>query len=258
MCGEERKLIEAHIIPRSLYPFDETKEPLVTVYQHKHTGKTLRGSSPKGEYDSTIVCEECERIFSKPDDYVCDIFRHHFDQMFTLHPSQESPQKIDYYQADSFEYDLLKRFMLSMLWRAHHSSRDFFNRVNLSAEKEEELKTLLLVESAISPEAYPFILRRYDGDMLGAFMDPIPRVHSQKGFLRFYFLTYSVDIQIDPGPMPFPLNNLNPTPEQPLRILQTQLKDSKEYPRMVQMVKDAEEERQRKLGHLDSRLDSHP
>ena len=36
LCGEDRRLVDAHIIPKSMYPFDEPREPLLMVPYSGH------------------------------------------------------------------------------------------------------------------------------------------------------------------------------------------------------------------------------
>jgi hypothetical protein len=246
MCGEERKLIEAHIIPRSLYPF-ENGEPLVKTYKDTPTGEVRQGASRKGEYDSGIVCEECERLFSKPDDYACDLFKRRFDDWFTVRTGVRLRDRMRYYECDTFEYDLLKRFVLSLLWRAHHSQRSFFKRVDVGPKHEKKLKQFLTSEAPIPPETYPFTLRCFDSREHQVVMDPVRERIQQRTYYRFYFLHFILDVQVDNRSMPYPLGKFNPSVGKPLWITEGALKSSMEFTYMVEMIQEADARKKKKM-----------
>ena len=67
LTGKEGKGIRAHIIPRAFYAIDpdEKKPHRLVTNSEGHYSQNLH----IGVYDSAIVTEEGERIFSKWDDY---------------------------------------------------------------------------------------------------------------------------------------------------------------------------------------------
>jgi hypothetical protein len=66
LCGKDEKLIKAHIIPESLWPHrKQGGKQIVYSSIHKYYPKR----SPKGIYDTKILCEHCEKQFSPWDDY---------------------------------------------------------------------------------------------------------------------------------------------------------------------------------------------
>ena len=82
LCGQDKKLIEAHVIPRSFHRIDPSdKEPtrLVTNVEGRYTQKAR-----KGVYDGSIVCEDCERHFTRWDDYADEIFLKSWDKFEKL------------------------------------------------------------------------------------------------------------------------------------------------------------------------------
>ena len=67
LCGCDKKLINAHVIPRSFHePMKQGGQtPIIITSKPGEYPKR----SPIGVYDKEIVCENCEAIFSPWDDY---------------------------------------------------------------------------------------------------------------------------------------------------------------------------------------------
>lgn len=124
-CIEDKKCIKAHIIPNSLYEpiFSQKKGMLIlsdkseNYPQKQHTGI----------YDTNIVCEECERVFSKPDNYAKSFFSADIqEESFLIH----NGKKLAYIIKD-YDYHNLKLFFMSTLWRASVSTHPFFSNIKL-------------------------------------------------------------------------------------------------------------------------------
>ncbi len=99
---------------------------------------TISGIWPKrsyvGIYDQTILCSDCEKIFQPYDDYAQNVFiRHKFNK---INESDEG------YFISDVSYDLIKLFFVSVLWRAHASSHDFYNLVDLESLEDEAKKLI--------------------------------------------------------------------------------------------------------------------
>jgi hypothetical protein len=109
LCGREAPLVKAHIISESMYPFEEERrEPLLMV---PSAPNIPRGKSSVGEYDSTLVCAECEAAFAPWDDYAVRIFR--------KEPKAENYIYIDgkprVYTLKTYDYPKLKLFLFSVV-----------------------------------------------------------------------------------------------------------------------------------------------
>src|SRR4030095_13891227 len=68
-----------------------------------------------GEFDSSILCAECDGILGRFDDYVIELCQK-FEQLHTKH----QPDAFELPQADR---ELFAKFVLSVLWRASISKR---------------------------------------------------------------------------------------------------------------------------------------
>lgn len=78
-----------------------------------------------GVYDAEILCEECERRFSEFDRYGWETL----GPMALDRPPAES--KIDHLYKIDCDTDKLRRFILSVLWRASVSKSPFYTAIKL-------------------------------------------------------------------------------------------------------------------------------
>lgn len=84
-----------------------------------------------------LLCYNCEQKFSKLEDYVKRLFYGNSNPIRIQLPLLDDP----IYQAD---YDKLKLFQLSVLWRASESKGQFFEAVKLSKDHSEKIRVMLL------------------------------------------------------------------------------------------------------------------
>jgi hypothetical protein len=121
LCGEDRPLVKAHIVPKSMYPLeDDRREPLLRV---PSAPEAPPERSWTGEYDPALVCAECEAMFAPWDDYAY--------RLLSNEPREEDYVFVDgepvAYTLETYDYEKLKLFFVSLLWRASESSRHSFN-----------------------------------------------------------------------------------------------------------------------------------
>lgn len=125
-CNEHKKLIKAHIYPKYFY-----EQPGYMISSNERPER-----SPVGIYDSHILCGDCDsKIFGVLDQYAKNVLMDNKGVYFTIF----SPQKASDHNGD-IKIGLLDdengrkniiRFFISVLWRAHVSSRNEFARVDL-------------------------------------------------------------------------------------------------------------------------------
>ena len=134
-CGQEKKLIKAHIIPRNFY-LDYKSEKYVGV--NSQTGEFVLQQC--GSYDKNILCEDCDskilRIFEEEGYRVLlkEIFNHPF--------SIEPYQTIYHMQTGEFNYQLLRKFFITILWRASVSNLEECKNINLGPYEKKALEIL--------------------------------------------------------------------------------------------------------------------
>jgi hypothetical protein len=122
-CHQEGKLIEAHVIPRSFFEIEPGNLPRVA----SNKDGVFPKRAPAGIYDPQLVCENCERLFSRFDDYAQRLL---LTNREAAKPIYLEKQAIAYVY-EQYDYKDLKLFFLSLLWRASESSHCFYQHIKL-------------------------------------------------------------------------------------------------------------------------------
>jgi hypothetical protein len=120
LCGNQQKLIKAHIIPKSFLNFES--QP-IAIFDSDENSRPQR--YPIGVYDEEILCEECDNEIGLLDQYVLI----HLIRAVGASIVDEEDLKCLQYQ--SVDTKILKKFIASVAWRASKSKHEFFSRVNL-------------------------------------------------------------------------------------------------------------------------------
>ena len=238
-CGQTKKLINAHIIPKSLYPFDSgnTKgAPLEVI----HPKERRRSRSPQGEYDQKLVCLDCEKKFARYDDYAVRFFRRNFP--YTLMERRRGNAKV--YRFENFNYKNLKLFFLALLWRAGNTEREFFYNISLSPDENAILRDSINTKDPGGRDFFsPVIVRYRDEDGLSSVMaNPFGSFLRDVKFFRFYFSGFQCLIKCDSQSahknlFPFVLQ-----PNQPLRVLELPFRETKEFRNVLEAIQDLDSE----------------
>lgn len=193
-CLETKELLKAHIIPDAFFKSLKSSagKPAIRL-----DDSPFRKKAPKGEYDDKILCKGCEKDhFEKLDDYAIKLL---------IPPIKENPNasKEVYLKIGPYNLSKLTLFVLSVLWRGHHSKRPFFKKIGLGPY-EERIK-----ESITSPKdnlcsKYPIAIVRYSDKMgQGSIPSPEPVKFAN---LNFYNIElgygYSCLVKVDNRPLP--------------------------------------------------------
>lgn len=187
---------------------------------------------PIGEYDMEIICKKCEKIFGDWDDYAFKLLVKNFDNLETM---SEDGVEIGY-SSSTYNYEYLKLFCISVLWRAGVSNRDFFSLVNLG-KHERTLREMILEKYSGTPDEYSVEFFRFAGFDFG--VPIIMPVHITTTYgteiYRVYLGRTFFDIKfgIEATPDNFGLGEISP--ENPLLIVNMNLKEMDEY-RILKLV----------------------
>ncbi len=189
LCLKNKKLIKAHIIPKSFYkPLMEDKEiPLIV------TDKVgmYRSKMRIGVYDSELVCEECERIFTSWDNYANEFFNQKLlDENFIIFENKNIA-----YNFGKCDYKKLKLFFLSMLWRASVSKERMFTRVKLG-KYEERIKKIMLNNLEEDSDEFSLAIIKFDNMNVRGFLDPDRTKYEKVNHYRFYLGEYMAVIKV--------------------------------------------------------------
>lgn len=135
-CGQEKKLIKAHIIPKNFYIARNNDKYLC---MNSKTGEYTY--KQQGGYDPNILCGDCDNhIFGEFDKEGYQVLFGDFNkyQYAQIHP------KYKIYQLDSsnFNYTKFRNFFISILWRASISQLEEWSNINLGGYEKKALNIL--------------------------------------------------------------------------------------------------------------------
>jgi len=192
LCGGEKKLVKAHIIPKSMYRQMYINSESPEMYSNK------KGIHPRkshvGEYDQGIVCEACEALFSPWDDYAQELLLAEYQDGDFFVDANGNKRA---YTFNTFNYVKLKLFFLSLLWRADASSRPFFRRVDIGPFRNG-LRQMILQKNPGSAEDFGVVLTRYSDEIgQSILMDPHKQRFEHVNYIQMYFAGYIAYIKVD-------------------------------------------------------------
>lgn len=230
-CGNTRKLIRAHIIPESLFPLRDDKQ--VAYLTVTNFGQRRTKKSPKGWYDTDIVCGECETRWDTWDHHAANILRNTPNVANGIHHDG----KLVAVKLPGADYRHLKLFFLSLLWRMSCSSRPEFSKINLP-ELEDDLRSRIIAEDPGHPDEYSVSLAMFDdADMLGL-ISPYFESHGNVRFVRMLLGNFCALVKTQNLPTPHPWAELCIRPDQVLAPIR-EARDSPEFRALVKMIKEA-------------------
>jgi hypothetical protein len=170
LCGEEKELCkQSHIIPNFMYQdlFDE-KNRLHAIHCKEGIPQE-RGCRQTGEFDKDILCHSCDNeVLGKLDRYASLIL---YDGYPKIAENSTGPDGMVYTFCADIDYQQFKLFLLSILWRASISQREFFAEVQLGPHEKRIRKMLFNSEPGDQLE-YPCLimtylhLNKYPGDIV--------------------------------------------------------------------------------------------
>lgn len=223
-CNKEKPLGDSHIIPRSFFSQKPDGDPRPNQLLSNKVG-TFPKKIPIGVYDQTILCHECERFFNPFDDYA---------QKLLL--GNESTQQQIIFQGETigfyltnYDYGKLKKFFVSLIWRASVSTHEFYRRIKLGPHESIALD-LITSSREIPPEAFSVILAKFDHPLGKVMMDPYPKRLDGINYNVFYLGGYNVWIKTDKQKTATPFLELMLSPGRPLQVIARDISTSKELP----------------------------
>lgn len=233
LCDQDKKLIKAHIIPRSFY------EPLRLNGQAPVIYSSNADVHPKisqtGIYDKEIVCEDCERIFSPWDDYSKKFL---FQELHKDRYRVSNGERLAY-NFGPCDYEKLKLFFLSVLWRSAVSKKQDYIHVQLGPF-EEKLKHLILVKNAGDVETFAVALSKFNASPHeSGILSPHPSRYDGVKHYKLYLGGCMAIIKVSNQSTPKCFRGLYVAPNQDVYCLVREFKASKEYAAMIRIVKNA-------------------
>ncbi len=186
-CGSKTKLVKSHIIPKAMYWELNDSQNRPSKLLSPFDGE-FEKRYPYGFYDY-FLCDEHEKQFNDWDTYACTLLR-------------DSQPKVmnNGWVFDEVDYTKIKLFFISMLWRAHIASNDFFEKIRLGPH-ENRLKNLITQENPSNPDDYAVVLWRSEEILANAIIAPYRERYEGISFIRFYLPKYMALIKVDQRPL---------------------------------------------------------
>ncbi len=131
LCLNDKKLLDSHIFPEFLYkPLYDENHKFLRVSTNP---KTRTKKSPKG-ITERLLCSECEGKIGKYEDYASKVLNVRIDE-----PKIFS----DRFEFQGIDYQRFKLFQISLLWRAHITTREEYSAINLGIKHSEIMRRMI-------------------------------------------------------------------------------------------------------------------
>jgi hypothetical protein len=231
LCGLDNKLVKAHIIPEAFFrPLRSGKNAPLFIRPGDYVKR-----APIGVYDKTILCEDCEAKFGVWDDYGQSLLIQNFNDAQAL-----KENGIVYgYIFEGYNYDKLKLFFISVLWRASVSRLEFFRTVSLNVF-EDRAKDHIQNNDPGSADVFSVMLARFDEfDGQRSILNPQPTRFKGINFFVFYLTGLVAYIKVDKRKITGSLRKFVMSPEQDLPIVRRPFDESQERRLLIKVAKSA-------------------
>lgn len=237
LCGQDRPLVNAHIIPEAFFrPLrGEGSAPLMVTDKPGVYPKR----APIGIYDQELLCANCETTFGQFDDYAAQVLLNRREELFkpiTL------KNEILAFVADGIDQALLHLFFVSVLWRASATSHMFFGNIKLGPY-EDVAKRVFLGSAPENAHFFATVLSRWTASkkrehLTTAMMNPFGERWRDIHAYRLYFGEHVAYIKVDKRPYTEPWKSLQLGSQRTLHVTARDFDASKEL-RVMKMVADA-------------------
>lgn len=167
LCKKDKKLIEAHIIPKFMYKkMKDENHSFYDITYSLDTKETKSKKTQKEDYDKNILCGDCDNgiIGGIYEDYAKD----------TLYGENLNPEiapkcenfinpddGAEYSICNNIDYTKMKLFFLSLLWRASITDRPTFNEVSIGSKHEEIIRKMIYEKITPLEEEYPIVITSF-------------------------------------------------------------------------------------------------
>ncbi len=197
LCGQNKKLVAAHIIPRSFFHNAKGVSKSWSEARRYDTKDVKIWQS--GFCDNRILCNDCERGFSNWDGYGYRV-------LGTPPGTQDFPRTQTQWEAfviRDVDYTRFKLFVLSVLWRASTSSLPFFTRVQLGPH-EATIANLIRKRDPGSEDQFQVVLARLVGQRYPNVIYPPCWQRTPEGvnFNLLFLPSIKIMVKVDQRPIP--------------------------------------------------------
>ncbi|MGM3304653.1 hypothetical protein ACSQ6I_01460 [Anabaena sp. WFMT] len=206
-----------------------------------------------------ILCKKCENLIGKWDKYAQELLvgDKYIDTISKVEV-QSTRTKLKF--VENFNYNLLKLFFMSVLWRSHIARNhffvenkirefevkkaQFFQQVNLGEEWETKLRTMLLLENPGTEDDFSVLLFKYTGKESYIHLPPIrgKDPYNEANLYRFMSAGYHWFIKVDKRPFHNRMRSLILKPDQLLYFVEQEYKKTSDFQNLLQWVNSLPED----------------
>lgn len=161
LCLQEKKLLKnSHIIPNFLYKglFNE-KHRIVSVNLEDYSNKKFHQTGIK---DRDLLCAECDNgIIGAYERYASNTIFGDYKNL-DVEIFNGDGVAVPHIRFKNLDYDLIKLFFLSILWKSHHSTDPFFKEVDLGKKYSEQIRLMLFNRDGGAEDLFEVVLVKPD------------------------------------------------------------------------------------------------
>jgi hypothetical protein len=167
LCKKEKKLIEAHIIPKFMFKkMKDENHSFYDITYNLDTKETKSKKTQKEDYDKNILCGDCDNgiIGGIYEDYAKDALYGE-----NLNPEiapkcknfKNTDDGAEYSICENIDYTKMKLFLLSLLWRASITDRPVFKEVSIGSKHEEIIRKMIYEKITPLETEYPIVITSF-------------------------------------------------------------------------------------------------
>ncbi|NQY08360.1 MAG: hypothetical protein HRT71_02465 [Flavobacteriales bacterium] len=191
---------KSHIIPDFMYKgmFNSKHEMTHINMNSLHKPKTLYN----GAYDKEILCRHCDgTIIGTLESYAQPVlFGGKLPKSSNITRNTFiSDEGLKHEEIKGLDYTKFKLFVISILWRAHHSKHLMFEQVNLGAIHSENMRKMILTNNAGNEKKYSVVILKMapNSDLPLKSMQTVTQLKSESNYSYIMYINglfYTINI----------------------------------------------------------------
>jgi hypothetical protein len=219
------KLIKAHIVPQGFGRAIRTGEgPLLKV----EAGGITKAAPQLGEYDSEILCADCDNILGKNDGYAVDVCK-----------TFKADERAALFEDAAVDAERFSLFILSLLWRASISKRGRYSGVVTFGPYGKIAREIIFGERRIAElrafKLFVSKLRSRDHDVDRIITDPIRSKLERLNGYTFFLNGFRVQAVVDGRELGKELDSLMINRTNVFRGVYLEFETLPEYQRLLEL-----------------------
>jgi hypothetical protein len=160
LCREATDFVDSHIVPRFFW------KRIKDNGQYELTSAAT-GTSKKAqkEYKEKLLCKNCDNVVLRE-------YESHLAKLIYIDQEGETAHSKNALHLKGLSYHMLKRSILSIAWRMHHSGLEPYKKISLNDQHEHLIRSYLRKEIELKEDEFPLLIAAplIDGEGATRFM----------------------------------------------------------------------------------------